>query len=160
MGWTKRQFVEQAFEEIGYASYVYDLEPEQLESALRRLDALMATWNARTIRLGYPIPSSPENSSLDDETGVPDSANEAIYLNLALRLAPTVGKTISMETKAAARDAYKELLKEAAMPEEQQFPDTLPAGQGNKPWRYRDSPFILPPEDPVDAGPDGEIDLY
>jgi hypothetical protein len=160
MGWTKRQFVEQAFEEIGYASYAYDLEPEQLESAMRRLDAMMATWNGRTIRLGYPLPSSPEDASLEMETSVPDIANEAIYLNLAIRIAPIVGKTASMETKSSARDAYKELLKRAAMPHEMQFPETLPAGQGNKPWRYRDSPFIRPPKDPVDAGPDGEIDLY
>ena len=160
MGWTKRQFVEQAFEEIGYASYAYDLEPEQLESAMRRLGAMMATWNGRTIRLGYPLPSSPEDASLEMETSVPDIANEAIYLNLAIRIAPIVGKTASMETKSSARDAYKELLKRAAMPHEMQFPETLPAGQGNKPWRYRDSPFIRPPKDPVDAGPDGEIDLY
>ena len=120
----------------------------------------MATWNGRTIRLGYPLPSSPEQSSLDEETNVPDIANEAIYLNLAIRIAPTVGKVVTMETKSAARDAYKELLKRAALPKEKQFPETLPAGQGNKPWRWRDSPFIRPPEDPVDAGPDGEIDLY
>ena len=91
---------------------------------------------------------------------MPDIANEAIYLNLAIRIAPIVGKTASMETKSSARDAYKELLKRAAMPHEMQFPETLPVWQGNKPWRYRDSPFIRPPKDPVDAGPDGEIDLY
>ena len=89
MGWTRRQFVEQAFEEIGYASYVYDLEPEQLESAGRRLDAMVASWNGKGIRLGYPLPSSPELASLDTETEVPDYANEAIYTNLAVKLAPT-----------------------------------------------------------------------
>lgn len=160
MSWTKRQFVEQAFEEIGYASYAYDLETEQLQAALRRLDAMMSTWNGRTIRLGYPLPSSPQDSDLDEETNVPDIANEAIYLNLSLRIAPIVGKVVAPETKMAAREAYKELLKRAAMPNEMQFPETLPAGQGNKPWRWRDSPFIRPPKDPVDAGPDGEIDLY
>ncbi len=160
MGWTKRQFVNQAFEEIGYAEYAYDLQTEQLQAALRRLDAMMATWNGRTIRVGYPLPDSPQDSSLDEGTNVPDIANEAIYLNLALRIAPIVGKVVSPETKTSARGAYQELLKRAAMPNEMQFPETLPAGQGNKPWRWRDSPFIRPPKDPVDAGPDGEIDLY
>ena len=32
MAWTKRQIVTQAFEEIGLASYVFDLEPEQLRA--------------------------------------------------------------------------------------------------------------------------------
>jgi hypothetical protein len=54
MGYTKRQFISAAFEEIGLASYVFDLQPEQLQSALRRLDAMMADWNAKGIRLGYP----------------------------------------------------------------------------------------------------------
>lgn len=160
MSWTKRQFVNRAFEEIGYAEYAYDLQPEQLQAALRRLDAMMATWNSRTIRVGYPLPSSPEESDLDEETNVPDRAFEAIYLNLALRIAPSVGKTVSSDTKAFARQAYQELLKRAAAPEEMQLPGTLPAGQGNKPWRWSDTPFIRVPEDPVDAGPDGEIDLY
>jgi len=74
MGYSKRQFVTAAFEEIGLASYVFDLNPEQMESALRRLDAMMADWNAKGIRLGYPLPSSPQNSDLDEQTNVPDSA--------------------------------------------------------------------------------------
>ena len=77
MGWTKRQFVLQAFEEIGLASYVYDLTPEQLNSALFKLDAMMGTWNGKGIRIGYPTPGDPESSDLDAQTNVPDSANEA-----------------------------------------------------------------------------------
>lgn len=159
MGWTKRQFVVQAFEEIGLASYVFDLGPEQMESALRRLDSMMATWNSKGIRLGYPIPSSPQDSNLDAETGVPDSANEAIYLNLGIRLAPSFGKTVSADTKATAKMAYDNLLSSAAMPMEQQMPANMPAGAGNKPWRNTDNPFLTPPVDPLLAGQDGPIEF-
>lgn len=158
MGWTKRQFVTQAFEEIGLASYVFDLTPEQLQSALRRLDSMMASWNAKGIRLGYPIPSSPQNGDLDEETNVPDSANEAIYLNLATRIAPGFGKTVAVETKASAKMAYDTLLSRAAMPPEQQLPGTMPAGAGNKPWRA-DDPFLHQPVDPLLAGGDGPIEF-
>jgi hypothetical protein len=158
MSWTKRQFVVQAFEEIGYASYVYDLEPEQLQAALRRLDAMVATWNAKGIRLGYPLPSSPENSDLDTETNVPDSANEAIYTNLAIKIAPTVGKMVSQDTKATAKSAYDTLVMRAAMPPEMQLPGTLPSGAGNKPWRYDDE-YITDPSDPLLAGGDGELEF-
>lgn len=158
MGWTKRQFVTQAFEEIGLAAYVFDLTPEQMQSALRRLDTMMAQWNAKGIRLGYPIPASPESSNLDDETGVPDSSNEAIYTNLGIKLAPSFGKVPSMETKAAAKASYETLLSLAAMPMEQQLPGTMPAGAGNKPWRY-DNPFLNKPTDPLLAGGDGEIEF-
>ena len=154
MGWSKRQFIEAAFEEIGLASYTFDLQPQQLESAMRRLDAMMAEWNAKGIRLGYPLPNSPQDSSLSEQTLVPDSANEAIICNLAVKLAPSYGRAVMGETKMTARESYNTLLSRAAVPPEQQFPDTLPVGAGNKPWNI-DQPFVQRPVDPVDAGPDG-----
>ncbi len=159
MGYSKRQFVAAAFEEIGLASYVFDLQPEQLQGALRRLDAMMADWNGKGIRLGYPLPGSPQYSDLDEPSEVPDSANEAIITNLAIRIAPGYGKQVMPETKAVAKDSYNTLLSRAAMPFEQQLPATMPAGAGNKPWRVYDNPFIRPPVDPLLAGQDGAIEF-
>lgn len=158
MGWTRRQFVEQAFEEIGYATYVYDLEPEQIEAAARRLDAMMATWNGRGIRVGYPLPQTPGSGELDEDTLVPDYANEAIYLNLGIRLAPVVGKTVSRETKVNARVAYTQLLNQMTAPVEMQMPGSMPAGAGHKPYQNQNE-FLNPPSDPIDVGQDGELDL-
>jgi hypothetical protein len=157
MGYSKRQFVAAAFEEIGLASYVFDLQPEQLQSAMRRIDAMMADWNGKGIRLGYPLPGSPQDSDLDEPTLVPDWANEAIITNGAVRIAPGFGKVVMPETKAVAKDSYNTLLQRATVPPEQQLPATMPAGAGNKPWRVYDNPFIRPPVDPVDAGPDGPL---
>jgi hypothetical protein len=159
MGYSKRQFVAAAFEEIGLASYVFDLQPEQLQSAMRRIDAMMADWNGKGIRLGYPLPNSPQDSDLDEPTLVPDWANEAIITNGAVRLAPGYGKVVMPETKAVAKDSYNTLLQRATMPPEQQLPATMPAGAGNKPWRVYDNPFIRPPVDPVLAGQDGRIEF-
>lgn len=159
MGYTKRQFISASFEEIGLASYVFDLQPEQLQSALRRLDAMMADWNAKGIRLGYPLPSSPQDSDLDEETLVPDSAYEAIICSLGIRLAPSYGKQVMMETKTTAKQGYDILLQRAAFPLEKQLPATMPAGSGNKPWRVYDNPFVRPPVDPLLAGGDGQIEF-
>ena len=158
MGYSKRQFVAAAFEEIGLASYAFDLQPQQFESALRRLDAMMASWNALGIRLGYPLPSSPQFSDIDAESEVPDSANEAIITNLAVKIAPGYGKQVMPDTKATAKETYNTLLSRAAAPLEQQLPGTMPSGAGNKPWRVYDNPFIRPPVDPVLAGQDGPIE--
>lgn len=160
MGYSKRQFVAAAFEEIGLASYAFDLQPQQFESALRRLDAMMASWNALGIRLGYPLPSSPQFSDLDAQSEVPDSANEAIITNLAIKLAPGYGKQVMPETKSTAKETYNTLLSRAAVPMEQQLPSTMPSGAGNKPWRVYDDPFLRPPVDPVLAGQDGPIQFY
>lgn len=151
---TKRQFVNQAFEEIGLASYVYDLTPEQLNSAVTKLDSMMATWNAKGIRLGYPLVSNPDQSDIESDTFVPDSAFEAITTNLAIRLAPSYGKTVSQDTKAIAKDAFNTLLSRAAAPPEMQLPDAMPLGAGN---RLYDNPFTPPPVDPLTAGPDSVI---
>lgn len=160
MGYSKRQFVAAAFEEIGLASYAFDLQPQQFESALRRLDAMMASWNALGIRLGYPLPSSPQFSDLDAQSEVPDSANEAIITNLAIKLAPGYGKQVMPETKSTAKETYNTLLSRAAVPMAQQLPSTMPSGAGNKPWRVYDDPFLRPPVDPVLAGQDGPIQFY
>lgn len=157
MSWTKRQFVEAAFEEVGYASYNFDLQPEQLQSGLVALDAMLARWNAMGIRIGYPLPSTPTSSDLDQITGVPDSANEAIYTNLAVRIGPRLGKAIPLELKQAAEDALAPLLNKAAFPMEQQLPATTPIGAGGKPWNGLYNPFVTPPVDPLTTGEDGPL---
>jgi hypothetical protein len=158
MSWSRRQFIEQAFNEAGLASYVFDLTPEQLQSALRQLDAMMATWNAKGIRIGYPLPSSPQDSSIDDITQVPDRANEAIYLNLAVRIAPGFGRQLMPDTKASAKAAYDVLLSYAAVPPEMQLPKGVPLGAGNKPYVWGNQ-FTDEPTDPLLAGPDGVIEI-
>ena len=153
MGWTKRQYVEAALEELGLASYVFDLAADQIESAVRRLDAMMAEWNARGIRIGYPLPSSPGSTDIDAAGGTPDSAHEAIVTGLAVRLAPSYGKQVSPQTLAAARAAYNTLLARAAYPPQMQLP-SMPAGAGNK-----GTTFTPQPDNPLAVGPDGEMVL-
>lgn len=158
MGWTKRQFIEAAFEEIGYSSYLYDIDTDQLQLAARRLDSLMATYNTKGIRIGYNMSSDPNNIDLDADTNVPDSANEAIFLNLAIRVAPTVGKTVSVETKTSARTAYLTLLSNFMEHGEKQFQENTPAGAGNKPWIRRD-PFLPDPKNKITVGKDSTLDF-
>lgn len=147
MTWKKRQLVTQAFEEIGLASYVFDLTPEQLQSAVARMDAMVHSWEANGVRIGYSAVSD-----LDEDSGIVDGANEAVYLNLAVRLAPSYGKVLPNETKASARAAYVSLANRSACPvPEMQFPTTLPLGGGVH------NVFAAPPDDPLLAGPDGEI---
>lgn len=157
MSYTKGQFVEGALTEIGIAPYVFESQPQALESALYRLDSMIATWNGQGIRLGYPLPNNPQDSSLDEPTDVPDSANDAIICSLAVRIAPSYGKTVQPATLINAQQGYNTLLSRATYPPPLQLPATMPSGAGNKPWRVYDNPFIQPPVIPIDAGPDGPI---
>lgn len=156
MGWTKRQYIMQAFDEIGLSSYAFSMTPDQVMSAARKLDAMMASWNAMGIRVSWPIPSSPDNTNIDDVLSVPDAANEAIFLQLALRLAPSYGKSVSVETKASARAAYDAMLAKYIVAYEMTLPSTMPVGAGNKPWNI-DQPFYPVPQEELLVGGDGPL---
>ena len=155
MSYTKRQLVEAAMAEIGLASYAFDLMPEQRELALRRLDSMMAEWNTRGLRLGYPVPDNPADSDIDVDSNTPDAAWEAIITNLALRLAPSYGKQVNIETKVTARHAINTILSRASMPSEMKLP-AMPSGAGNKSF---DDPFLPGPSDDLIAGPDSTLDF-
>lgn len=157
---TKRDIISMAFEEIGLAAYVFDLQPQQIDGALRRLDAMMASWNNKGIRLGYRLPGSPNASDPDEPLDVPDAAIEAMGLNLAIRIAPGYGKTVSPDTKATARAAYSQLIAQFAKPiAMQQDRYASPAGAGGKGWRQGYDPFLREPEDRLEAGPDSLLEL-
>lgn len=155
MSFTKRQFIEEAYGELGMASYIFDLDTDVLARALRRLDSMLAEWNGRGIRLGYPIPASPDDSDLDEPALVPDWTNEAVILNLAVRLAPGHGKTVSPQTLFAAKRAMDGVLARSAMPSEVQLAG-LPRGAGAK---SHDAPFLPSPTEPLTAGPDSELEF-
>jgi RNase H-fold protein (predicted Holliday junction resolvase) len=159
MSWTKQQLINAALEEIGI-SYAFDVQPEELQSALRRLDSMMAEWNVEGIRVGYPI-ATIDTSSLTTDSGVPDSATEAIITNLAIRIAPSYGKAVAREVKVTAKKAYNTLQMRALTqdPQEKQFPNTLPIGAGNKRYKNRNQNFMPTPTDPVDVGPDSILEL-
>lgn len=158
MGYTRRDIIDGAMAEIGYANYAFDMQAEQLEAVKRRLDAMMAEWNAVGVRLGYPIPSSPDTSELADETALPDSAWEAVITNLAVRAAPMFGKQLMPETKRVAKQAYNTLLARSTFPGQQQYPGTLPLGAGNKGWRDYQV-FFPEPSDAVLAGSDSILEF-
>lgn len=135
--WTKQQIIDAAFEELALAGFVYDLDPDQLESALKKLDTMMAAWGAFGISLGYLLPANPDDSNIEDATGIPDSAVEAVYMNLAKKLAAARGKTLTPQTLSAAARGYNQLLGAAARAVacRTPMPNTMPLGAGNKPWR-------------------------
>lgn len=157
MAYTCRQLVEAAFEEIGLASFSVDLQPEQLQSALRRLDMMMAEWNGKGIRLGYPIPSTALGNDLEASSNVPDSANNAIVTNLAIRLASMYGKTVSLETKISAKMGYDVLSARAVSIPEYTISGIMPRGAGNKPWK--NDTYVVPADDPLWAGKDSELEF-
>ena len=154
MATPKREIVEQAYGELALAGYVFDLSPEELNAALKRLDRLMASWEPFLI-LGYNMPVNPGDSDLDDDSGLPDVAIEPVATNLAVRLAPGMGKTLSVDTKIAAKNGYNMLLARfaSAVPQ-MQYPSNLPVGAGNK--RLPNDRQYFQPVDTLTTTPNGD----
>lgn len=158
--WTKRQLITEAYGELALAGYEVDITPEEQQTALRRMDAMMATWEGNGVRVGYAFPANPDDSDLDQPSGLPDMAHEAVFLTLAIRLAPGNGKQISPDTRKAARQGYLRLLRQAAQPSQQQLPSTLPRGAGNKGWTMGRQPFFpAPSNDPLQLSQGGDLNI-
>ncbi len=147
--WTKRQLVQQAFRKAGLAAFVFDLTPDQLQSAARDMDAMVAEWGVKGLRLSYPLTTDPDAIDLDAEVDLPIHATQCVYLQLAIRIAPDFGKTLSGPTLAAARSSLDALMIEAAQAKEIPRDGMMPAGAGN---RQRDGGTFISPTDPAPIG--------
>lgn len=136
MPYTKRRVVERAFEELAIAGYSFDLNPEEMQSGLERLDSMMAEWASRTIHVGYNFGPDPDASDLDDDTGVPLIAISAMRQHLAISIAASKGKVLSQSTKQQAKQAMDALLVSVAHDQiRAQSSMSLPAGAGNRRFR-------------------------
>lgn len=153
---TKRQIIEMAYGAVGLAGFMYDLQPEQMESARRMLDAMMAQWNAQGHRIGWPIPSSPESGDVDDETELPDSALAAVYLNLGPLLANMHGKTVTPMYLGMARAAKDALMTQTVKPVGRKMPGGFPLGAGHK--TYYGAAWSRDPEQVISLG-DDELEI-
>lgn len=133
MSWTKRELIMQAYEDAAMASYVFDLTPEDLQSALNKLDALMAMWALKGINIGYNVGLRPGDSDLDQPSGIPTVAVFAVTNSLAQAVANMHGKVPPAHILLAAKEGYEALCKPTSLP---QMPrsSTMPRGAGNRGW--------------------------
>ena len=145
MSWTKKQLIDYAFNELGLASYTYDMMPEQYQIALNKLDAMLALWNSAGLNISYNLTSINSNS-IEQDSGLADFMNEAVYLNLAIKLAPSFGKIVMPETKVSAKQAYSMALNKLVKPAPLQRDYFAIAGSGNQ----RDTLFLQSPQDEIE----------
>lgn len=136
MAWTKRLIIQEAYGELGYSHYAFQLKPDQYAKACRSLDLLVRSYtSSKGLTLDeYPIPDSPSGFDLDEEIGVDDYAM-MLVLNLAVRLAPTIGKVPSIETKQEAKRSLLDVMSAQATPRSRIHPCDMPMGSGNK-WGW------------------------
>lgn len=133
---TKQALVEMAYEEMTLTGYEFDHSPQEYATGLRRLDALMGEWRIKSLDLGYNFPAVIGQSSLHDPAGIPDATFNTVALALAQRLMPTIGKTMSAETRVALAEGMTALRAAYAKRVEYQIPGNVPLGSGHRLFRY------------------------
>ena len=138
MAKTKGEIVRMALAYSGIADYEFDIIAEELATGVDFLDAMMALWSSKNLKVPYNFEGDAEDSS-----GLPTIANEAVATNLAIRLAPTYGKQLSMETRSLAKQGLNALYAESAKPIEQQL-SAIPAGAGHKDGTFFNPSFQFP----------------
>ena len=141
MSWTKKQLIDAAFTEIGLQNYAYDMEPEDIQSAITTMDAMIAGWN---MELSYTMSGSPSTSNGNQLSGLPIWANQAVYLNLAVEICPRYGKIAPRELVVNAKKALVSVQTKCATIPVRNWDRTLPVGQGNKPYIIVTPQFFKP----------------
>lgn len=162
MAWTKRQLVAEAYAELALAGFYFDLTADELEAGLRRMDSMLGTWTAQGIAIGYTAAASQDASALDQDSGIPQYANEAVYTALAVRIAAGKGKRPADTLRTTAKAAYDALLSTLARDamQEQQFREGTPAGAGSRLRGISTRPFLTAPDtETLQIGADGGLNF-
>lgn len=99
-GRPKRDIVEMAHQYCGLA--IATVSADELTNALRTLNYMM--MEPPFNRIGYAVPAYGDGD-LAHLSGIEDTYVPAVVLSLAARIAPGMGKTLSVEAKAAMAQA-------------------------------------------------------
>jgi hypothetical protein len=104
------------------------VEPEHSEFALRKLNALLADWEADGVNLQYYPQTMDE---LGAQCPIPDDAVLAVTYYLAFALAPSYGKQVDPKMLALGAQYYARLTRESVLAKMQPASLTnLPVGEG------------------------------
>lgn len=130
-----------AYGKCGLAGYELGRTPEETNDAATELDAMMLEWPFSL--LGYVQPTYGV-SAPDEQSGIPPDTLAAVATQLALRLAPNMGKTLSSEAQASVARSMALLHAHPMVTQvpSQPFQAHTPRGMGNKGFRQFIDPFI------------------
>jgi hypothetical protein len=101
---TRATILSRAFARLAIADYIYATTAEERADARLTLDAMLEEWAESGVDLGHTPSDGTENDAVVMTT--PAWADQAIWSNLAVRLAPDFGKTPAPALIKDARRGY------------------------------------------------------
>lgn len=153
----KRDIIDQAYIEMQINSLSSSPTSEEMSIALRKLESMMLAWTNKGLNLGYIKAerfSNPELEELDEDSGISDADYEAVYINLAVKLAPTYGQVPS-QLNSFANELYQGLFI-TELPT-QRNNEYMPLGNGDRMGRR--TPVYQVGDEPISVENDGNITI-
>lgn len=129
---TKNDIILGAYSQLRISGITRAPTPEDLETALDRLEDMAAQFNA-TMPIGYFFEDQPNPNS---DSGVPRALAQTFKTNLATRLIPDFNKEVPVVllAQASASLSFMASISAAQRIRQVQYPDRMPTGSGNSHW--------------------------
>lgn len=127
--------VERAFSIAKIKKGNIDIEDEEMAIGIDTYNDLIVQLNIDGISLGATIVSKKE-----DETDVPDWAQEMIKNQIAIRILDEFNRPLTAVLAERADRALRAVMRMVSQQRSSAFPNTLPVGTGN--YRFRTSRFF------------------
>lgn len=141
---TAKELITDAYTELVVHSQSKSVSEFAIEFGRRKFQAMMQEWIDDDMDFGF---SATEFAS--DETSIPVGLETAITTNLAVRLAPSVGKVANQTLLANASISLNNIKNQYQSKEsaDRVVSGTMPIGQGNtrgiKPPVFANSDYVL-----------------
>ena len=126
MSITKGDLVIRALKMLGVVDSITSADPDEIRDGLEYLDSMIAAWETLGIRCGYALT---EPVMPDDESNLSDTKVAGVIANLAVHIAPFIGREASPTIRAIAKTYYEGLF-DVTLTQRQSDP-MMPTGTGN-----------------------------
>ena len=151
---TKGDIVRQAYAHLRISGLTSKATPEDTQLGLQTLEAMLLAWTNKGLNLSWKKSEDFVDPDPQKDSGISDANYEAIYVNLAVKLAPAFGKAPT-QLNTYANELYAGLF-DVVLPT-QQNNEYMPLGSGNRRGYY--TPIYQESSEPIDVENDGNITI-
>lgn len=125
---TKIELLDRAYSKLRISGITVNPSPGDIEIALDEMECMLAEWDLVNVCLGYQFEDEPEPNA---ESGLIRGYENAVQVNLAVRMAPEFGKNIPAELMMQASQSYSKVSSAVAVVKQTPYPQRQPVGEAN-----------------------------
>lgn len=124
---SKIELIDRAYSKLRISGITVNPTPGDVNIALDEMECMLAEWDLVNVCLGYQFEDEPDPNT---ESGLVRGYENAVQVNLAIRLAPEFGKP-SGELVSHASQSYSKISSAVAKVKEVPYPQRQPVGEAN-----------------------------